>query len=344
MSKIIKRILICLVLLTAGVLIAVLLYTNNRTYYNDKDTLGNLPGNINNGGLFCERDGKIYFSNDNDNGSLYVMSSLCTNIKKLYKDKTAFINVDDNYIYYLRANNTKENSSGSVLVFNNTGVYRINQNGSGIKGICNDPGSYITLAGNYLYFQRYQADIGLDFIRYKIDGKDERQLFEEPVIPAGVLANQLYYTNVSKDHNLQSLDLSSFTSNTVITANMAMPFVTSNYIYYINLDDKYSIYRIGMDGSDNTKLVKERCSTYNITLDQKYLIYQVDNGKNNRICRLNLETMEEEIIMEGNFKQIHVTENYIFFKQFEDNTNYILNADGTGKPGKFNPPNLTVAP
>ena len=34
---------------------------------------GNIPGNMQNGGLFFEMDGKVYFSNAYDDGCLYSM-------------------------------------------------------------------------------------------------------------------------------------------------------------------------------------------------------------------------------------------------------------------------------
>lgn len=48
--------------------------------------------------------------------------------------------------------------------------------------------------------------------------------------------------------------------------------------------------------------------------------------------------MEHETIQEGNFKQIHVTEYFVFFKDFKGDTTYILSADGVPRLGTFNPP------
>ena len=39
----------------------------NRIPSNDISVTGNTGGNLNNGGLFCELDGKIYFANSYDN-------------------------------------------------------------------------------------------------------------------------------------------------------------------------------------------------------------------------------------------------------------------------------------
>lgn len=340
MLKSITRILITLLALTLFGFLGILLYNHNRTYYNDENFAGNTSGNIYNGGLFCEQDGKIYFSNDNDDGSLYVMNNDTTNIRKVNIDKAAYINVDNNYIYYVRTNNTRENNQAGIFTFNNVGVYRINRSGANLKLISNRPANYLTLAGNHLYYQRYDVSNGIHFYRNKIDGSMEQLLLEEAVIPASVIDDKLYYTGFSHNLSINTLDLGSFTNRTVIDGKYAMPIIMGDYIYYISMSDKYTIHRMKLDGSEQAKLIKSRCSTFNITNDGKYLYYQVDNKKKSHIGRLNLDTMESEKLLKGNYKNIHVTEHYVFFKEFETNETYILSSDGTSKIGTFNPPNL----
>lgn len=336
----IKNVLITLVIITVIAITATYFYSINRTFLNEEDEIGNLAGNIYNGGLFCEQDGRIYFSNDNDNGSLYVMNSNCTNIKKVHHDKAVYINVDENYIYYLRANNTRENNDSPYMMFNNTGMYRINQNGSNLKLISSNPGSYLTLKGNILYYQNYDVDTGLFLYQNQTDGEAESLLFHDAVIPALITDDKLYYAGYTKDHNINYLNLLNLNTNLLVEGNFAYPIFSENYIYYLDLDNNYSLNRMDRDGSNRTVLVVERCSTYNITKTGKYLYYQIDDLENSRICRLNMETMETETLLDGYYKQIHVTDQYVFFKDFDNIYTYILSADGEGQLGTFDPPNL----
>ena len=64
-----------------GTLSALLLLTlfilsmlSQRIKMNTGNVTGNTAGNLNNSGLFCERNGIVYFSNLYDNGCLYSMS------------------------------------------------------------------------------------------------------------------------------------------------------------------------------------------------------------------------------------------------------------------------------
>lgn len=338
-----KKALVILFIITAITVAGILIYSSGRTYLNDENLVGNSTGNIYNGGLFCERDGKIYFSNDNDDGSLYVMKSNldAESIKKLHNDKAAYINADENYLYYLRANNTRENTSGSLLMFNNTGIYRVNQNGKNLKLISNNPGSYVTIAGNHIYYQNYDVDAGLFLYRNQTDGTFERLLLKEAVIPSIIMNNKLYYVGINEDHNIHSLDLSSFTSRQYIEGNFGYPIFMGDYIYYMDQSNNYTINRMNKDGSDRTVLVKDRTSTFNITNSGKYLYYQIDNMDKSRICRMDLTTMTSEVLLDGHFKQIHVTEDYVFFKDFDNKNTYTVSSDGSAKLGTFNPPNLS---
>jgi hypothetical protein len=342
MLKTIRRVLILLVLVTTIIILIITVYNSGRTYFNEDQETGNTIGNIYNGGLFCERNGRIFFSNDADDGSLYVMDSDLSNIKKVYDDKAVFINADDNYVYYVRANNTRENQTSSVLMFFNTGVYRLNHNGKGLKAFTGNPGAYLMLRGNNIYFQRDDAGIGLFLYQYMIDGSQERLLVEDAVIPATVMNNSLIYNGYSKDHNINTMDLSSFTHHPRFEGNYYYPIFQGDYIYYLDLNDNYRIYRMNSDGSNPTLLVKERCSSYNITEDGRFLFYQVDNGKKNRIRRMNLETRKSETLMDGNYKQIHTAGNYVFFKDFDNTHTYIMDSDGVVDISTFEPPNLAA--
>mgnify|MGYP000844870814 CR=1 FL=1 len=341
MIKAIKRIMIFLITVTVIILAILWFFTKNKTFTNSEEEIGNSPGNIYNGGLFSEQDGYIYFSNSNDDGSLYMADSDLINFKKLHDDKAVFINVDENYIYYVRANNTREDSSHNILMYNNTGIYRIKQNGRDIKSISYKPGAYLSLKGNRIYYQKYDVNSGLLLYQNSTDGSEEKRLLNDDVIPSAIMNGQLYYAGYSKDHNLNAIDLSSYNSKTIIEGSFLCPIFHNDYLYYIDIEDNYKIYRSNTDGSNPTLLVDDKCSTYNITNSGKHLYYQIDNGKSNRIARLNLETLESETLLDGDYKQIHVTENYVFFKDFNDTTTFVILADGLAKVGTFEPPNMS---
>ena len=68
------------VILLLLMVIAILI---GRVPLNDENTVGNTPGNLNNGGYFCESDGRVYFANAYDGYALYSMNSDESDLRKL---------------------------------------------------------------------------------------------------------------------------------------------------------------------------------------------------------------------------------------------------------------------
>ncbi|MFT4146284.1 MAG: DUF5050 domain-containing protein [Mobilitalea sp.] len=328
MFKMIAKIFLALTLITIIAVTVLYFNTRNRTYYNNEDEIGNTTANIYNGGLFCERDEQIYFSNPYDNGKLYVMSSNLTNIRKLSDKKTVYINADSNYLYYVLANNIKENNKKGTLPFSNSGVYRINQNGTDLKAFTGNPSAYLILHGNYIYSQQYRIDQGITLYRYKIDGTDEKRLQNKAAFATSVSDDTLYYTGTTNDRKLYSQDLESFTTKVLSDGSYLYPIFVEDKLYYIDTTKNNNIYISDREDFKPSLLVKHNCSTYNITNSGKYLYYLAADKKGKGIYRMDLDTGKEKLLKKGSFKQISVTENYVFFNEHDNTNTYFLVADG----------------
>lgn len=315
-------------------------YLSSRTVWNKNTTPGNSAGNLNNDGLFCEDDGLIYFSNPSDDGALYSMTRDCADFKKLHNDKVSSINVTSHYIVYVRDNHERAKSAGNFFNFNNVGIYRLKKNGKGdIKQLYNDPAGVTGLFGDYIYYQHYNPEDNLEFYKVKLDGSEEEKLSVEPVLPASYENGFLYYNGVDNDHDIHALNLGNHQVSDIAYGNYFSILVQNGSIYYLDLAQKYAIGRMALDGSDPEILVTERCSFFNLSPDGRYLFYQIDGGDHNRLCQMDLTTMEEKIILEGDFCKLNTTSSYLFFQDFHLEQWYQYNpSSGTVKP--FNPPAL----
>lgn len=314
-----------LVLITLGIIVLVFIiisYCKSKTYYNDENVIGNTAGNLYNGGLFSEHDGRIYFSNFNDDGTLYSMDSDCSNVEKISTDKASYINVDDHYIYYSRLNDTKEDAAQGFFQFYNRGIYRINHDNSNLVMLYNGPTGLISLYGNNILFQHYTAKTGITFYEVKINGKDERKLSDDPLLPASYYDGYLYYAGASKDHYLHALTMETKKDTVIYDGNCYMPIAVKDGVFFISLEDNYALCYYNFVSQETTVLIDRFCSTYNISEDLTTIYYQVDGGDNNQICKLDLATLETETILDGNYKNIHVTSNYVFFRDYEEANTY----------------------
>lgn len=336
----IKRIALIFVILAIVSIIIININNQSRFTLNEDNVQGNTGGNLLNGGLFCELDDKIYFSNANDDGALYSMNPDATDFEKVFDDKVKYINGAGNYIYYTRRNNDKEKESPNALEFNNKGMYRINKDGSNIKSLYSGLNENMKLYGNYIYYEHSTKDGGLTLYKVKIDGTDEQILEDEAISPTSIIDGVIYYSGIGNDHNIHTMDLSTGFNTTLFEGNTMNTIATNDYIYYISLSDNYSINRINKDGTNPITIVPDHCFAFNISLNGKYLYYQIDDGENNGIHCLNTETNEVKTIISGNYNSINITSNFVFFKEFNSDTMFMLPVGEKGTLSTFNPPLL----
>lgn len=299
-----------------------------NTIYNKEFVLGNTAGNLYNGGLFCRQKDTIYFSNLNDDGALYSMNMQFSEVKKIHNDKVCYLNADENYIYYSRQNWLKKSEFESVFLFYISGLYRITKDGKSSTLLSSKPTGCSLLAGNTLYYQDYDKNQGLFLYKVNIDGTDQKLLRTENILPACVRDHTLYFATGagSPNHYIYTMDLTTEEVSPFYTGNCYLPIATEHGIYYISLSDGHTICRISYDGTEPETLVNEFCSTYNVSEDGTMLYYQIDGGSKNRIACMNLSTGTQTTILEGNYKNIHIIDNYVFFRDFNETTTYLLNS------------------
>ena len=89
---------------------------------NDPMTAGNTAGNLYNGGLFCESNGVVYFSNSYDSGKLYAMDAASGECKKLSEGNASFICAANGYLYYYT--DAAADKTGLGYVRRGRGIYR----------------------------------------------------------------------------------------------------------------------------------------------------------------------------------------------------------------------------
>ncbi|MGN0161657.1 MAG: DUF5050 domain-containing protein [Lachnospiraceae bacterium] len=287
----------------------------NRMVYNPEGARGNTAGNLNNNGMFCEYDGTIYFANPYDKNRLYAMNSDCTNIRKLNSDTVCSINVYGKYIYYVRNNYSPETAA---LIFRGQllGVIRTNLKGTHPKALYDSVAGVINLYGNELYYQHYSNTEGLSFYKVGIDGKNNIQVNQKGTYPSSIYNDVLYYTNTDGDHGIYTHDLKTGVDTLYLPANAYMVDMQGDYIYYIDLDQKYSLVRVNTTTMIPELLVDGRdgkCISYNIYGDT--LFYHVE-GDTPALYRMNVNGDNRQFIKYGNITNISCTSQYTFFQIF----------------------------
>lgn len=300
----------------------------NRFKFNDPNTTGNTTGNLNNGGMFCEYDGKIYFSNPYDNGSLYRMNSDCTQAQKLSSDCVAYINTDGRRLYYVR-NNSGAQRAAAVLHGYLYGVYRTGMDGSHPYTLYAKQSGAISLCGNYIYYQHYDTKTALTLYKAKIDGSENVMVSDKNYMPSSYYNGKIYFSNVSGNHSVYVMDVNNNDSMSLFfDANAYMPDMEGQYLYYIDQSAGYALMRYNPANKIKEKLIDGKCVHYNLYGTKIFAM--VEGDEIHGIYRMNVDGSQKELIAQGDFNNISCTSQYTFFQYFNDNVT-LYRVPTTGK-------------
>ena len=335
MKKILIGILTGLILVGAVVGIAFSLSKGKELPVNPSDYAGNTTANLYNNGTFVEFDGTIYFANAYDNDYIYCMDVDLQNIRKLYEDSAEYLNIDSEgkYLYYSRINyKKKDEASGQIFSFSDSGIYRLQTNGKNFARIFENMCGSVLLAGNTICFQFFgEADGDYDMYTMDLEGNNLKRMTDYAITPVSYYQNSLYFSGTGQDHAIYQTPLSFYAPDVIADVNGYQPVAASDGIYFISQEDNYSLCKLKADGTIST-IISERIYTFNMNKDGSLLFYQIDGGKNNRLCCYNKYTGTETTIMEGDFKNLNTTGRYLFFESFDDSNLYYYEfATGTVK-------------
>lgn len=315
-SGYIPLIIVTILILAIAITISAVSKLSAKVPKNPKGTVGNFAGNLYNQGLFCEDDGVVFFSNSYDKGSLYSMNEDGSNMKKLLSAKVEYINAGGDYLYYYMADSTT--STGLGFLRRVMGIYRCKKNGKGGTTLTRDPSLEMVLVDNSIYYMDYSKTKGVHLSKLSTDGKTNETVSDLMINPSGVYGDVIYYTNPENNHFLMVLDTVNDSSSEYARINMWNPVRLGNYIYFIDIDGNYRLSRYSINDNEVEVLSKDRVDCYNLNTD--YIYYQKNDAENPCLKRISIDGSYEEKVIDGNYTAINVTDRYVYFKPFADET------------------------
>jgi len=308
-------------------MIASLIITSflNKIPSNDISVTGNTGGNLNNGGLFCELDGKIYFANSYDGNRMYSMNIDGSDMKKLTTSSVAHINGAGDYLYYFM--DSGSGGKGFGYVVRTFGVYRSKTDGSNSACLVKDGCTGMQLVGDYLYYQRYNNHDFSKFHKIKTDKSEDVLVSDHIINPSSCHNGIIYFNGMKDDHNLYALDTRTDSISTLLEGNIWNPVYYQDYIYYMDLSSNYRLCRYSLSGNSIEILSHDRADTFNV--GGSYINYQKNDSDAPALMRMGLDGSNPEVIAEGIYNSIHITSNYVYFRDFYDEINtYCIPANG----------------
>ncbi len=309
------------VILFVGILILVLgasliiSHLGNKIPPNDISVTGNTGGNLNNGGLFCELDGKVYFSNNYDNGCLYSMNADESELTKLSTSSVSSINAAGKHLYYFM--DSGQGGTGLGYIVRTLGVYRSDLSGKRTTCLVKDGCVTMQLCGDYIYYLRYNNKDFTKFHKIKTDKSEDILVSDLIINPAACHNGIIYYNGQAKDHYLYALDTRTDESTVVYKGNLWYPVYHENYIYYMDVSENYRLCRYSLTDNIVEVLTNDRVDTFNV--GNSYIYYQKNDTSSPALMRMRLDGSGAETVAEGIYSHINLTSRYAYFNEFGDN-------------------------
>lgn len=332
MSAARRNILIAVLSLLLIAFLGFILVFSGRITMNPEGTVGNTAGNLNNGGLFCEYNGTVYFSNANDGGSLCAMDVNESNVRRLSSLKVGNILAGGKYLYYFQTGGTTSNYGFGQLQGMKS-FDRCKLNGEDANALTRDVVVTGQLVDNYLYLLT-STHAGPAFYKLKIDNSEKVDLADFAINPACAVNGKIYYNGTQNDHYLYALN----TANDVVTevwqGNLWYPIVEGDYVYYMDVANNYRLCRYSLSRDSIQILTEERVDCFNV--GNGYVYYQT-NSKNPALKSMYTDGSNVQVIAEGIFTDINMTSQFVYFRPFNDDTTMYHSFIGSNGYSSFNP-------
>lgn len=224
---------------------------------------------------------------------------------------------------------------------------------------------------DYIYYSGYGK-----LSRFKFDGSEVQVLIDNfNASQIDISSGYIFYINY-EDFNKIYMIREDGTGNKIFFNEKVTDFkIIGDYLYYRRLKDSgRGIYRIKLDGSENTRILDEYINTAIIHKDNIYYsdsyaaIKKCDlDGKNSvtvidrsgdrfliegdyiyyvfgGIHRMNLKTNEDKQIYSGEGSPLWVDNDYIYITSFTERAIYKLRSDGSTKIKLLDDPNQAALP
>jgi len=188
------------------------------------------------------QDDQVYYKHDSDRGSADI--GTLNKISIDGKNRNSVIDypimdylIQGDWIYFSSSDRFQKLMKQNLKTGENFSIF------NGVAGSIN-------LAGEWIYFINYSDNQSPHKVR--TNGKDAVKLFSEPITSMILHGDWVYYLNGKEELNRIKTDGTNKISvgkNKIYSYNL-----TEKWIYFINNDDHQYLYRMGLDGSNPTKI------------------------------------------------------------------------------------------
>lgn len=303
---------IAIVLLIAAIAVYMIFFRKDNTIRYPEGTIGNTAGNLNNGGLFCEKDGVVYFSNARDGGFLYAMNPDESNKRKILSNNVMNLLVAGNHIYYSQLSSSSSDA-GLGYVRGMHSLNRCDLNGKKGTNISFDLIIHAQLVNDTLYILTTDEK-NITFYKQNVNKKEPATLAEYEINPSCIVNNTIFYSDNLDNHALMRLDTTEDISELVYRGTVWNPCYYDGYFYFMDPSRDYALCRYSMEKDIMQILTEDRVDCFNV--GSGYIYYQCISRSGNCLKMMKIDGSDVQTITLGNFCNINMTSEYVYFQDF----------------------------
>lgn len=321
--------IVAIIILLVALLLLMTSHFLNRVKKNPPDTVGNTAGNLNNMGLFVQKDDCIYFANSFDNNCLYKMDLDEGNIKKISNVIVCNLLNGGDYLYYFQKGTSGKGGFANIAA--SRGYNRCNLNGKNPTSITRDIVVSGQLVGNQLYLLTVSKE-GTLFYKINTDRTGKTDLATYTINPACARDGKIYYNGTKDNHYMYELNTENDVVNMIYPKSLWFPVLYGDYVYYMDVDRNYCLCRYSFSEEQEEILTKDRVDCFNV--GNGYIYYQ-KNGTEPQLKCMRTDGTDVMVIAEGNYTHINMTSQYVYFQEFGDSYNTYHSMIGSNGYSKF---------
>lgn len=291
---------------------------------------------------------------ENGNGVLSKIKKDGTELTKLSKCSSSYVNVIDGWIYYL----AYDWSDGSVS------IRKIRISGEDEKILVNSSTDGYQIQCMFIYdnkiyyaenYEHEDEQITGSLYCVDLNGNNSVLILDKATYYPYAVDDKIYYQDDNDDCTLHVCDIDGANDKVLINKGVFQYIIVGNHIYYqttnsnLEFDENHSISnwdsltrviaRANIDGSNEEIIVSS--SDVNEMLMNSTTIYYTDENDEYRVYARDIETSSVDLVSQDTFvRNMALFESSIFYYDYADNFEYIdymyiADLDGTYKNTLF---------
>ncbi len=213
-------------------------------------------------------------------------------------------------------------------------LYGIKKDGSGNVKISDDEVSFINVMDGWIYYcAQDEKDTDFHIVVYKIktDGSNKTIVANsEFAVDMSLVGDWVYYNDANFTGGLCRIGIDGTNQQKLLDTYFSDYCVTDDWIYYNNGHDGHKLYKINIKSGQSTKLCNDRTYLRDIIADGDWIYYSISDERG--IYRIRTDGTERTSILDGPVSTINISGDWIYYTSADDDHTglYRVRKDGSG--------------